>query len=86
MGSFTRKVKRKQYLAARKQFMKDFKSSMSSFKKQVVCSACGRAPRSGENIDDWHIDKYSEKIDLICTECYNKEESGNLNDTEDTIV
>ena len=86
MGSFTRKIKRKQFVAARKQFMKDFKSSMSSFKKQVVCSQCGREPREGEKIDDWHIDKYSEKIDLICTDCYNKEESEDLSDTEDTII
>lgn len=80
MSSFARKLKRKQFVAARKKFMKDFKSSMSNFKKQVVCSACGRSPRQGENIDDWHIDKYSEKIDLICTDCYNKEESEELNE------
>lgn len=86
MGSFTRKIKRKQFVAARKQFMKDFKSSMSNFKKQVVCSQCDREPREGEKIDDWHIDKYSEKIDLICTDCYNKEESEDLSDTEDTII
>ena len=80
MGSFTRKVKRKQFVAARKKFMKDFKSSMSNFKKQVVCSKCGRGPRDGEKIDDWHIDKYSEKIDLICTDCYTKEESEETNE------
>jgi hypothetical protein len=72
MGSFSRKVKRKQFVAARKKFMKDFKSSMSSFKKQVACSTCGRDPREGEKIDEWHINKYSEKIDLICTDCYNE--------------
>ncbi len=75
MGGFTRKIKRKQFLTARKQFMKDFKSSMSNFKKQVVCSACDRPPRDGEKIDNWHIDKYSDNIDLICTDCYNEEES-----------
>ena len=80
MGSFTRKVKRKQFVAARKKFMKDFKSSMRNFKKQVVCSACGRAPREGEKIDDWHIDKYSEKIDLICTDCYTGEESEEISE------
>ena len=74
MGSFSRKVKRKQFLTARKQFMKDFKKSMSKFKKQVVCSECARAPREGENIDNWHIEKSSENIDLICTECYNKKD------------
>ena len=74
MGSFTRKIKRKQFVQARKKFMKDFKRSMSKFKKQVVCSQCGRNPREGENIDNWHINKYSEKIDLICTECYNQNE------------
>ncbi len=85
MGSFKRKIKRKQFVAARKKFMKDFKSSMASFKKQVACSKCGRTPRKGENIDDWHIDKYSEKIDLICTDCYNKEE-GETDVSENTIV
>ena len=80
MGSFARKIKRKQFVQARKQFMKDFKSSMSNFKKQVVCSKCGRGPRDGEKIDDWHIDKYSEKIDLICTDCYTKEESEETNE------
>ena len=74
MGSFTRKIKRKQFVQARKRFMKDFKKSMSKFKRQVVCSVCGREPHKGENIDNWHIDKYSEKIDLICTHCYNENE------------
>lgn len=88
MASFSRKIKRKQFVAARKKFMKDFKSSMANFKKQVVCSKCGREPREGEKIDDWHIDKYSEKIDLICTDCYNEEESENKNENheENTIV
>ena len=70
MGSFQRKVKRKQLVATRKKFMKDFKRSMKKFKKQVVCSRCERAPYSGEEIDNWHIEKYSEKIDLICPQCY----------------
>ena len=70
MGSFTRKIKRKQFVAARKKFMKDFKTQMLNFKKQVKCSSCGRPPREGENIDQWHINKESENIDLICTECY----------------
>ena len=78
MGSFARKIKRKQFVAARKKFMKDFKSSMRNFKKQVVCSKCGRLPREGEKIDDWHIDKYSDNIDLICTDCYTEEESKDL--------
>jgi len=43
---------------------------MRDFKKQVVCSACGRAPATGEEIDNWHIDQESNNIDLICTECY----------------
>ena len=85
MGSFTRKIKRRQFVAARKQFMKDFKKSMSKFKTQVVCAACGRGPREGEKIDDWHIDKYSEKIDLICTDCYTISESED-SDAEDTII
>lgn len=81
MASFAKKLKRKQFVTARKQFMKDFKKSMSKFKKQVACSVCDRAPEKGENIDDWHIDKYSEKIDLICTNCYNKEESEEFHET-----
>ncbi len=80
MGSFARKVKRKQFIAARKKFMKDFKESMSKFKKQVTCSKCGRPPRPEEKIDNWHIDKYSEKIDLICTDCYTGEESEETNE------
>ena len=78
MGSLTRKIKRRQLLKARKQFMKDFKKSMSKFKKQVACVTCGRPPRPGENIDNWHINKYSEKIDLICTDCYNEDEDPTL--------
>ena len=80
MGSFARRIKRKQFVTARKKFMKDFKSSMRNFKKQVVCSKCDRGPREGEKIDDWHIDKYSEKIDLICTDCYIVEESEETNE------
>lgn len=80
MGSFARKIKRKQFVTARKKFMKDFKSSMRNFKKQVVCSKCDRGPREGEKIDDWHIDKYSDNIDLICTDCYTEEESEETNE------
>ena len=80
MGSFARKIKRKQFVTARKKFMKDFKSSMRNFKKQVVCSKCGRPPHPEEKIDNWHIDKYSEKIDLICTDCYTGEESEETNE------
>tara|TARA_B100000989_G_C19414160_1_gene415697 strand:- start:12 stop:269 length:258 start_codon:yes stop_codon:yes gene_type:complete len=80
MGSFGKKLRRKKFVAARKKFMKDFKSSMSTFKKQVVCSKCARAPREGEKIDDWHIDKYSDNIDLICTDCYTVKESEETNE------
>lgn len=69
MASFERKLKRKQMVAARKQFMKDFKARMLSFKKQVKCSKCDRPPEKGENIDQWHINKESENIDLVCTAC-----------------
>jgi hypothetical protein len=74
-GGFARKIKRKAFVGARKQFMKDFKSQMANFKKQVKCSECDRQPEDGENIDDWHVNKYSENIDLVCTSCYNKRES-----------
>lgn len=74
MASFSRKLKRKQFVAARKQFMKQFKESMKHFKKQVKCSVCGRPPNPGENIDNWHIDQQSNEIDLICTDCYTPNE------------
>lgn len=61
-----RKIKRKQQGA----FMKEFKKRMKHFKKMVVCSSCGRPPHQGENIDDWKIDKTSENINLICTDCF----------------
>ena len=80
MGSFARKIKRKQFVQARKQFMKDFKTQMATFKKQVKCSTCDRPPTEGENIDDWHVNKYSENIDLVCTSCYTKEESEETNE------
>jgi len=69
MASFARKLKRKKFVATRKQFMKHFKETMKNFKKQVKCSMCDRSPHPGENIDDWHIDKESSNIDLICTDC-----------------
>ncbi len=75
MASFSRKIKRKRTVQARKMFMKHFKKTMRDFKKQVVCSVCGRAPRQGEEIDNWHIDQASNNIDLICTDCY----TGNTN-------
>jgi hypothetical protein len=83
MASFARKIKRKQMVASRKRFMKDFKKAMASFKLQVKCSECDRYPLEGENIDDWKINKYSESIDLVCTDCYTLEESqGDENETE----
>ena len=72
MTSISRRFKRRQMLQARKTFMKDFKRSMSKFKKQVACSKCTRPPHPSENIDNWRINKYSEKIDLICTDCYDE--------------
>ena len=72
---FARKLKRKQFNMARKQFMKDFKTKMKEFKKQVKCTKCDYQPQPGENIDDWHIDKDSQGIDLICTNCYTGEET-----------
>ena len=83
MASFARKIKRKQMVTSRKQFMKDFKKAMANFKLQVKCSACGRYPRDGENIDNWKINKSSENIDLVCTDCYTLEESqGDENEIE----
>jgi hypothetical protein len=65
-----RRIRRKKQNA----FMKDFKKRMKSFKKLVVCSACGTAPNPGENIDDWKINQESENIDLLCTDCFGQEE------------
>ena len=78
-----RKIKRKQFLQARKKFMKDFKESMLKFRKQVKCSKCDYQPQEGEKIDDWHVDKSSESIDLICTKCYDSEvDQGEENETQ----
>jgi hypothetical protein len=73
MAGFDKKFKRKQRVSARKQFMKDFKSQMLSFKKQVKCTKCHRRPEKGEDIDQWHIDKESENIDLVCTDCFDQQ-------------
>ena len=73
--SFARKLKRKNMVVHRKQFMKDFKKAMANFKLQVKCSECDGYPAQGENIDDWKINKMSENIDLVCTDCYTVEES-----------
>jgi len=67
---FARKIKRRQ----QKEFMKSFKKSMKNFKMQVKCSVCGIQPEKDQKIDDWHINKDSEGIDLICTGCYDEEE------------
>jgi len=66
MTALARKIKRKQQL----KFYKEFKKSMKKFKKEVQCSVCHRPPAPGEKVDDWHIDRNSEKIDLICVGCY----------------
>lgn len=71
MSSLLKKIKRKGEL----RFRKEFKKSMKKFKKMVACTSCGRPPRQGEKIDNWHIDKYSERIDLICPECYKETEN-----------
>ena len=55
--------------------MKTFKKSMKNFKLQVKCSVCGVRPEKDQKIDDWHIDKDSSGIDLICTNCYTEDEA-----------
>ena len=72
MGSFSRKLKRKRVVSAKKQFMKEFNKTMKKFKKLVKCSLCQREPREGENIDKWRLNQKSENIDLICPECYSE--------------
>ena len=81
---FARKLKRKNMVGQRKQFMRDFKKAMSSFKLQVKCSECGRYPNEGENIDNWKINKMSENIDLVCTDCYTVEEGQGDKDENST--
>ena len=81
---FARKLKRKNMVVHRKQFMKDFKKAMANFKLQVKCSECDRYPAQGENIDDWKINKNSENIDLVCTDCYTVEESQGDEDENST--
>jgi hypothetical protein len=87
-GGLLKKIRRKAYVGAKKQFMRDFKERMESFKRQVKCTVCDRQPNEGENIDNWHINKQSENIDLICTNCYTEEESEDLNESnaEDVII
>ena len=81
---FARKLKRKVMTGQRKQFMRDFKKAMANFKLQVKCSECDRYPAQGENIDDWKINKMSENIDLVCTDCYTVEESQGDEDENST--
>ena len=81
---FARKLKRRSMVVGRKQFMKDFKKAMANFKLQVKCSECDRYPAQGENIDDWKINKMSENIDLVCTDCYTVEESQGDEDENST--
>lgn len=71
---FARKLRRRQLVAARKQFFKDFKQKMQEFKMMVACSSCGRRPYEGENIDNWKINQQSENIDLLCPDCFGDEE------------
>lgn len=87
-GGLLKKIRRKAFTGARKQFMREFKERMATFKMQVKCSVCGRPPHEEENIDNWRINKSSENIDLICTDCYTEEESEGSNEstTEDIIV
>ena len=82
MTSFTRKIKRKQDLA----FTKIFKKSMKKFKEMVKCSRCARTPLEGEKIDNWHIDKNTENIDLICEECYSEIEEGEKSPDENSPI
>ena len=46
--SFARKLRRSQS----KKFKKDYKKTMSKWKKSVRCGVCGREPREGEKIDN----------------------------------
>ena len=71
---FERKLRRKQFNIARKRFMRDFKQKMKQFRNMVACSACGKQPAEGENIDDWKINQQSENIDLLCVDCFGTEE------------
>lgn len=71
MGSLDRKLKRKRA----KEFAKSFKKTMRNFESIVRCVKCGRLPNvvMGEKIDNWHIKKEADKIELTCPSC--KEDS-----------
>ena len=69
MSSFKRKMERKN----KNKIFKDFKKSMKTFKDLVKCSICDKKPTPGETIDDWRIRRTTEKIDLMCVDCSEKE-------------
>ena len=48
---------------------KKMKKAMKQFRKMVMCSACGKTPEQGQNIDDWTLERKDDKITLTCTEC-----------------
>ncbi len=64
--SFARKLRRSQS----KKFKKDYKKTMSKWKKSVRCGVCGREPYEGEKIDNWRIKQESANIDLVCESCH----------------
>tara|TARA_Y100000592_G_scaffold101037_1_gene184817 strand:+ start:45529 stop:45753 length:225 start_codon:yes stop_codon:yes gene_type:complete len=67
VGSLDRKLKRKRA----KEFAKSFKKTMKNFESVVRCVKCDRLPNvvMGEKIDNWHIRKESDKIQLTCPSC-----------------
>ena len=67
---FSRKLKRKNTIEARKKLMKEFKRTMRTFQKMVKCAICDRAPNENEKIDNWRINQESENIDLVCESCH----------------
>ena len=72
MSSLKRKLKRKKA----KEFVKSFRKTMKNFESIVRCVSCSRVPNAimGEKIDNWHIEKEGQKIQLTCPNCKEQED------------
>ena len=72
MSSLKRKIKRKKT----KEFVKSFRKTLKNFESVVRCIGCSRVPNAvmGEKIDNWHISKEGDKIELTCPSCKEQED------------
>lgn len=64
-------INRKFARTKRKRFLKQFKKSMKNFEEIIRCVSCERVPDAigGEKIDNWHIAKSEDSIQLTCPSC-----------------